>query len=93
MVDFVGAGCGAADLVTIRGMRLIESADVIIYAGSLVNPELLKYAKSGCDIYNSAEMTLEEIIDIIKIPCGSRRAICRFTERCANRRTDSVNSG
>ena len=66
MVDFVGAGCGAADLVTVRGMRLIESADVIIYAGSLVNQELLKYAKSSCDIYNSAEMTLEEIIDIIK---------------------------
>ena len=66
MVDFVGAGCGAADLITVRGMRLLQSADVIIYAGSLVNPELLKYAKSGCEIYNSAEMTLEEIIDIIK---------------------------
>ena len=44
MVDFVGAGCGAPDLITVRGMRLIESADVIIYAGSLINKELLGYA-------------------------------------------------
>ena len=66
MVDFVGAGCGAADLITVRGMRLLESADVIIYAGSLVNPELLEYAKEDCKIYNSAEMSLEEIIDIMQ---------------------------
>lgn len=66
MVDFVGAGCGAADLITVRGMRLTESADVIIYAGSLVNPELLKHAKDGCEIYNSAEMSLEEIIEIMQ---------------------------
>jgi len=66
MVDFVGAGCGAADLITVRGMRLLQSADVIIYAGSLVNPELLKYAKDGCELHNSAEMSLEDIIDVIK---------------------------
>ena len=66
MVDFVGAGCGAADLITVRGMRLIQSADVIIYAGSLVNTELLSYAKDGCEIYNSAEMSLEKIIDVIR---------------------------
>lgn len=65
MVDFVGAGCGAADLITVRGMRLMQSADVVIYAGSLVNQELLGYAKEGCEIYNSAEMSLEEIIDIM----------------------------
>jgi precorrin-4/cobalt-precorrin-4 C11-methyltransferase len=66
MVDFVGAGCGAADLITVRGMKLLQDADVIIYAGSLVNPELLQYAKEGCEIHNSAEMPLEEIIDTIK---------------------------
>lgn len=66
MVDFVGAGCGAADLITVRGMRLLQSADVIIYAGSLVNPELMDCAKDGCEIYNSAEMSLEEIIDIMQ---------------------------
>ena len=66
MVNFVGAGCGAADLITVRGKSLIEQADVIIYAGSLVNPQLLEYAKKDCQIYNSAYMTLEQVIDVIK---------------------------
>lgn len=66
MVDFVGAGCGAPDLITLRGKRLLEEADVIIYAGSLVNPELLDYAKPECDIYNSALMHLDEVIDVMK---------------------------
>ena len=66
MVYFVGAGCGAADLITVRGMRLLEKADVIIYAGSLVNPELLEYAKETCKIYNSAKMTLDGVIDVMK---------------------------
>ena len=57
MVYFVGAGTGAADLITVRGMRLLEQADVIIYAGSLVNRELLAYAKKECEIFNSATMT------------------------------------
>ena len=67
MVYFVGAGTGAVDLITVRGARLLEQADVIIYAGSLVNPELLRYAKRECEIYNSAEMTLEEVIHILCI--------------------------
>ena len=66
MVYFVGAGSGAKDLITVRGMRLIQEADVLVYAGSLVNPELLEYAKKGCEIYDSALLTLEEIIEIIK---------------------------
>jgi precorrin-4/cobalt-precorrin-4 C11-methyltransferase len=66
MVHFVGAGSGAADLITVRGARLLESADVIIYAGSLVNPELLGYADPACQIHNSAEMTLEEVLEVIK---------------------------
>ncbi|MCM1577810.1 MAG: precorrin-4 C(11)-methyltransferase [Ruminococcus sp.] len=66
MVDFVGAGCGAADLITVRGKRIIENADVIIYAGSLVNPEILGYAKDGCEFYNSAQMTLDEIIAVME---------------------------
>lgn len=65
MVHFVGAGPGAEDLITIRGYRLIENADVIIYAGSLVNPALLKSAKEDCSIYNSAYMNLEEVIEVI----------------------------
>ncbi len=65
MVHFVGAGPGAEDLITIRGYRLIENADVIIYAGSLVNPALLKSAKEDCSIYNSAYMNLEEVIGVM----------------------------
>jgi len=66
MVHFVGAGCGAADLITVRGQRLLSEADVIIYAGSLVNPELLTYAKSECRIFDSSKMTLEEVIDEVR---------------------------
>lgn len=66
MVYFVGAGPGAKDLITVRGMRLLEQADVIIYAGSLVNPELLSYAGSGAKIYDSAKMTLEEVLAVIR---------------------------
>lgn len=65
MVHFVGAGCGAADLITLRGARLLEEADVVIYAGSLVNPELLERCKLGCEIYNSAKMTLEQTTAVI----------------------------
>ena len=64
MIHFVGAGSGAPDLITIRGKKFLEEADVIIYAGSLVNPQLLDYAKEGCQIYNSAKMTLEEVLDV-----------------------------
>ena len=63
MIHFVGAGSGAADLITVRGKKLLEEADVIIYAGSLVNPELLSYAKEGCQIFNSAKMPLEEVLE------------------------------
>lgn len=66
MVHFVGAGSGAADLITIRGKKLLENADIIIYAGSLVNPELLEYAKGSAEIYNSAKMNLDEVIDVMK---------------------------
>ncbi len=65
MIHFVGAGCGAADLITLRGKGLIEKADVIIYAGSLVNPELLSWKKENCAVYNSAKMTLEEVIEVM----------------------------
>ena len=66
MVYFVGAGSGAADLITVRGKNLLEQADVIIYAGSLVNPELLDYKKEGCVVYNSAKMTLEEVLEVME---------------------------
>ena len=65
MIHFVGAGSGAPDLITLRGKTFLEQADVIIFAGSLVNPQLLDYAKEGCEIYNSAKMTLEEVLDVM----------------------------
>lgn len=66
MVYFVGAGTGAADLITVRGMRLLEKADVLIYAGSLVNPALLEYTSRECEIHNSAELTLTEVLEIMQ---------------------------
>lgn len=66
MVHFVGAGPGAPDLITLRGAKLLREADCIIYAGSLVNPELLEQAKETCKIYNSATMTLEEVLAVME---------------------------
>ena len=66
MIHFVGAGPGAPDLITVRGKQYLEEADVVIYAGSLVNPKLLEYTKDICTIYNSAKMTLEEVIHVIE---------------------------
>lgn len=65
MIFFVGAGPGAKDLITVRGQKLLQEADVIIYAGSLVNPALLEYKKPECQVYNSATMTLEEVINVM----------------------------
>lgn len=66
MIKFVGAGPGDKELITVKGMKALESADYIIYAGSLVNPVLLEYAKEDCIIHNSAKMTLEEVISVMK---------------------------
>ncbi len=66
MIHFVGAGPGGADLITVRGANLLAEADIVIYAGSLVNPALLEYCKEGCEIHNSASMTLEEVIEVMK---------------------------
>lgn len=66
MVHFVGAGSGAADLITVRGAKLLSEADVVIWAGSLVNPELLSYCKADCEIFDSAKLTLEEVVVIVK---------------------------
>ena len=66
MIYFIGAGPGDVELITVKGKRLLESCDVIIYAGSLVNPQLLEYAKADAKIYDSASMNLEEIVDVMK---------------------------
>lgn len=78
MVHFVGAGSGAADLITLRGKALLEAADVVIYAGSLVNPELLKYARPDCEVHNSALMTLDEVIEVMERAEKSGRTTVRL---------------
>ena len=66
MVNFVGAGSCAFDLITVRGARLLSEADVVIYAGSLVNPALLSYTRENCELHDSAKMTLEQVIEVIQ---------------------------
>lgn len=66
MIYFIGAGPGAADLITVRGQKLLEKADVVIWAGSLVNEELLENCRECAEIYNSAKMTLEEVLEVMK---------------------------
>ena len=78
MVHFVGAGPGAPDLITQRGAALLQKADCIIYAGSLVNPALLGLAKGDCAIYNSAEMTLEQVLETIKTNEAANKTTVRL---------------
>ena len=78
MIHFVGAGPGAVDLITVRGMHLIEEADVIIYAGSLVNPQLLGYAKKSPEIYNSATMTLEQVMNVMLTADAEGKTVVRL---------------
>ena len=66
MVHFVGAGCGAPDLITLRGAELLKAADAVIYAGSLVNPALLGLCRPDCAVFNSAELTLEQVFGIME---------------------------
>jgi precorrin-4/cobalt-precorrin-4 C11-methyltransferase len=64
MVYFIGAGPGGKELITVKGMKILGLADCVIYAGSLINAELLEYAKAGCEFYDSAKMTLEEVMEL-----------------------------
>jgi len=78
MVHFVGAGPGAPDLITLRGAALLERADQVIYAGSLVNPALLTRCKANCRILNSARMTLEEVIAAVEEAEAAGRVTVRL---------------
>ena len=78
MVHFVGAGPGAPDLITVRGKNLLEKADVVIYAGSLVNPELLTGTRKDCEIYNSAKMTLEEVLEVMRQASAEEKEVVRL---------------
>lgn len=76
-IHFVGAGSGAKDLITVRGAEILKQADVVIYAGSLVNPEVLEYCPQA-EVYNSATMTLEEVIDVMKKSYDEGKNIVRL---------------
>lgn len=78
MITFVGAGPGAEDLITVRGERLLRQADIVIYAGSLVNPGLLAVCRETCEIYNSAHMTLEEVLAVMKEGTEEGKEIVRL---------------
>ena len=78
MVNFVGAGSGAVDLITVRGQRLLEEADVIVYAGSLVNPGILDGRKESCEVHNSAYMTLEEVIEVMEAAYREGKQVVRL---------------
>lgn len=78
MVHFVGAGPGAVDLITVRGQKLLSEADVVIYAGSLVNPELLTYCKQDVQLHNSAEMDLPEILGVMKQATAQGKTVVRL---------------
>ena len=78
VIQFVGAGPGDPELITVKGKRLLETADVIVYAGSLVNPALLGYAKEGAEIFNSASMTLQEVLDVMVPAAQAGREVVRL---------------
>ena len=77
-VYFVGAGPGDPDLITVKGRRLLSEADVVIYAGSLVNPALLEVTREGCEIHNSASMTLQEVIAVMQKAVGAEKMVVRL---------------
>ena len=93
MVYFVGAGPGAADLITVRGQKLLQTADVIIYAGSLVNPDHLQQAKNSCKIFNSASMTLEEVIREMKAAEAEGKIDVYKRQSFASRRIQCFSGG
>ena len=78
MVHIVGAGPGDPELITRKGYRLVTEADIVIYAGSLVNPEILKACKEGCEIHNSATMNLDEVLAVMKAGVEAGKTVVRL---------------
>lgn len=77
-IYFVGAGPGDKELITLKGYKLLSEADIVIYAGSLVNPELLEYCKKDCVVYDSAGMDLMQIIEVMKKGVENDKLVVRL---------------
>ena len=77
-VHIVGAGPGDPELITRKGYRLVQEADVVIYAGSLVNPEILEACKEGCEIHNSASMSLDDVLAVTKVSVAEGKTVVRL---------------
>ncbi|WP_267201079.1 cobalt-precorrin-4 methyltransferase [Limosilactobacillus kribbianus] len=78
IVSFVGAGPGETDLITLKGYKLLAEADVVIYAGSLINKDLLNYCKEGAELYDSAKMTLDDIVDRMEEAVKADKSVVRL---------------
>ena len=81
-IYIIGMGPGREEMMTGEAIAALEQADVIIYAGSLVNPELLSYKKEGCEVYNSATMTLEEVLEVMEQAHAEQKMIVRLHTGC-----------
>ena len=77
-VHIVGAGPGDPELITRKGYRLVQEADVVIYAGSLVNPAILEACKEGCEIHNSASMSLDDVLAVTKASVAEGKTVVRL---------------
>lgn len=77
-VHIVGAGPGDPELITRKGYRLVQEADVVIYAGSLVNPAILEACKEGCEIHNSASMNLDEVLEVMERSVAAGKTVVRL---------------
>lgn len=78
MVYFIGAGPGDIELITVKGMKILQKADVVIYTGSLVSGNILEYCKAGAQVYNSAEMSLPEVIEAIQAGFDQGKLVVRL---------------
>jgi precorrin-4/cobalt-precorrin-4 C11-methyltransferase len=78
VVYFIGAGPGDVDLITVKGRKILEQADIVIYAGSLVSKEHIDFCKDGVEIYNSASMTLEQVIEVMRKGEAENKSIVRL---------------
>ena len=76
-IVFIGAGPGDPELITLKGKRYLEQADVVIYAGSLLNPEILNYAKPSAQLYDSAKMSLPEVLKVMVEAAKAGKLVAR----------------